>query len=266
MRTKLFTLVILCLVMVGCSTPKKVAYMQDLENGTSVKAAYDNAIRLQPEDKISIIVNTKDAVLSNLFNLPVISHHIGQGENSALMSSNSYVSYYTVTPEGEIDFPYLGYIYVSGMTRSELAKYIKDRLMSENLVKDPVVTVEFINAGVTIAGEVTRPGRYTITKDQINILEALGLAGDLTIQGRRENVMVIRNVGGKPTAYRVDLTDGQSLMNSPVYYLQQNDYVYVEPNNMKKRSSTVNGNTALSASFWVSVASLLTSVAVLIFK
>ena len=92
------------------------------------------------------------------------------------------------------------------------------------------------------------------------------MAGDLTIQGKRTNVLVVREIDGNPTAFRVDLTDAESLMASPVYYLQQNDYVYVEPNDMKKRSSTVNGNTALSASFWVSVASLLTSIAVLIFK
>ena len=115
-------------------------------------------------------------------------------------------------------------------------------------------------------GEVLAPGRYDMNRDNITILEALSLAGDLTIQGKRDNVMVIREEDGQLKTYRVDLTNGQQLMSSPAFYLKQDDIVYVEPNGVRKRQTTVNGNTALSASFWVSVASLLTSVAVLIFK
>ena len=176
------------------------------------------------------------------------------------------VSYYTVDSNGDIDFPVIGEIHIAGMTREEVASYIKNRLVKDKLVNDPVVVVEFVNVGVILAGEVNKPGRYEVNRDHITILEALGMAGDLTIQGKRENVLVVREENGKPKAYYVDLTKAQDLMNSPVYYLQQNDYVYVEPNNMRKRQSTVNGNNVLSASFWVSIASLMTSIAVLIFK
>lgn len=253
-------------IMSSCSTPKQVAYMQDATHGSVNETTAVRDIRVRPDDKISIIVNSKDPVLADLFNLPVVSHRVGTGANASSLSSNQFVSYYTVTPEGEIDFPVLGRISIAGMRRHEVADYIKQRLVSEDLVKDPVVTMEYINTGISIMGEVNKPGRYDINKDNITILEALSLAGDLTISGKRDNVLVVREENGKHHNYRIDLTDAGNLYTSPAYYLQQDDVIYVEPNNMKKRSTTVNGNNVLSASFWVSIASLLTSVAVLIFK
>ncbi len=250
----------------GCSTPKNVAYLQDLGDRNVMTLRTNGDIKILPEDKISIVIHSREPVLSEIFNLPIVSHRLGNNMKGNSLSSNSYVSYYTVDKAGDIDFPQVGEIHVAGMTRSELAGYIKHELISKELIKDPVVIVEFINTGITIAGEVANPGRYEINLDRLTLLEALGMAGDLTIHGQRDNVLVVREVNGKPTSYRVNLTNASELMASPVYYLQQNDYIYVEPNNMKKRSATVNGNNVLSASFWVSVASLLTSVAVLIFK
>ena len=250
----------------SCSAPKNIVYMQDLQDHQVEITRIENQIKVQPEDKLSIVVNSKDSELSDLFNLPIVSHRVGNSSASSLYSSNNMVSYYTVDSNGDIDFPVIGEIHIAGMTREEVASYIKNRLVKDKLVNDPVVVVEFVNVGVILAGEVNKPGRYEVNRDHITILEALGMAGDLTIQGKRENVLVVREENGKPKAYYVDLTKAQALMNSPVYYLQQNDYVYVEPNNMRKRQSTVNGNNVLSASFWVSIASLMTSIAVLIFK
>ena len=181
-------------------------------------------------------------------------------------TGNEGMGAYTVSPEGTIDFPVLGNLTVSGMSRSELAGFIKGELMGRELVKDPVVTVEFLNTGVSVLGEVLTPGRYDVNLDQFTIFDAISLAGDLTIQGQRKNVKVLRKEADGIHTYVVDLTDMAKTMSSPAYYLKQGDLVYVEPNGVKKRQTTVNGNTALSASFWVSVASLLTSVAVLIFK
>ena len=138
--------------------------------------------------------------------------------------------------------------------------------MGRGLVKDPVVTVEYLNATFSVLGEVNRQGRFEMDKDEVSILEALALAGDLTIQGRRENVVVVRTEGGKINRYVVDLTDLGALTSSPAYHLRQGDVVYVEPNEVRKRQATVNGNNVLSWGFWVSVASLLTSIAVLIVK
>ena len=143
---------------------------------------------------------------------------------------------------------------------------IKEELVSKNLVKDPVVTVEFMNLTVSVLGEVASPGRFNIDKDKLTLLDALSMAGDLTVYGKRENVLVQREENGKQTLYQVNLNSGYDLYASPVYYLQQNDIVYVEPNSMKARQATVNGNNVRSASFWMSLASLLTTITVLIVK
>lgn len=261
----------LCVYLMGC-TPKNVAYFQDMQNNTFDVSKIKQDFRIQPHDKLSIIVKSKDPQLSNLFNLPVYTNRIGTNNdrqaNTTLNfnGSSEGTSYYTVDKKGDIDFPLLGELHVEGMNRSELAGFIKGELMGRNLVKDPVVTVEFLNHGVSVMGEVRGPGRYDINKDNLNVLEALALAGDLDIQGRRDNVAVIREENGKIITYRLDLTNAETLMQSPGFYLKQNDIIYVEPNEVKKRQTTVNGTTALQASFWVSVLSLLTSVAVLVFK
>lgn len=240
--------------------------MQDATNGAIVTQTPELDIRVRPDDKISIVVNSKDAILADMFNLPIVSHRVGTGNNASSLTNNQYISSYTVDPEGNIDFPVLGTIHVAGMRRNEVANFIKNKLVSEDLLKDPVVTMEYLNTGISIMGEVKNPGRYDINKDKLTLLEGLSMAGDLTINGQRENVLVTRIVDGKTHTYRVDLTNGASLYTSPAYYLQQDDVIYVEPDDMKKRSTTVNGNNILSASFWVSIASLMTSIAVLIFK
>ena len=132
--------------------------------------------------------------------------------------------------KGDIDFPVLGKLHVQDMTREEVAVYIKKELQSHDLIKDPVVTVEFMNLSVNVMGEVNRPGRYNIDKDHLTILDALSQAGDLTIYGKREKVLVLRNENGKQRVYGINLCSADHLYSSPVYYLQQNDVVYVEPN------------------------------------
>ena len=146
------------------------------------------------------------------------------------------------------------------MTRSELSGFIKGELMGRDLAKDPIVTVEFINMGVSVLGEVKNPGMYDINQDRISLVEAISMAGDLTLQGQRDNIVVLREENGNVKTYRVDLTNFKDLSQSPAYFLQPGDVIYVEPNDMQKRQTTNNGNNVLSTSFWISVASLLTSV------
>lgn len=260
----------IALIMTGCGVPKDVAYFQDVDPAVILETAKSAPIKVKPGDKLSIIVKSKDPQLSALFNLPVYSSRVGQGgsTNGTGAELRPYtggqsesVASYTVSPAGYIDFPVLGDIKVEGMTRAELSGYIKGELVGRELVKDPTVLVDFLSTGISVLGEVSRPGRYDLNRDDINIIEALTLAGDLTINGQRENVKVVRIEDGKVNTYVLDLTDAASLVKSPAFYLSQNDVIYVEPNAQKKRSSTVNGNNALSVSFWVSVASLLTSVA-----
>lgn len=266
---KIIAGLLLCIVMTGCKVPQKVAYFQDTDTNTIVDLAESKQITVKPGDRISIVVKSKDPAISDLFNLPVYSSRIGTGGSqiSGDVKLRSYsgpnsetLASYTVDSKGDIDFPVLGMLHIEGMTRAELSGYIKGELMGRDLVKDPTVIVDFLSTGVDVLGEVKNPGRYDINKDNITILEALSLAGDLNITGQRENVKVIRTENGKLHTYKIDLTDSKSVASSPVYYLQQGDVVYVEPTDMQKRATTVNGNNALSVGFWISVASLLTSV------
>lgn len=259
----------IAIVMTGCGVPKGVAYFQDMDSTVILETAQNAPIKVKPGDKLSIVVKSKDPQLSALFNLPVYSSRVGQGASvngsgaelrPYTGSQSESVASYTVSSSGDIDFPVLGTMKVAGMTRSELAGFIKGELMGRELVKDPTVVVEFLSTGINIIGEVNRPGRYDLNRDNLNIIEALSLAGNLTINGQRENVKVVRIEDGKVNTYVLNLTDAASLVKSPAFYLAQNDVIYVEPNAQRKRSSTVNGNNALSVSFWVSVASLLTSV------
>lgn len=253
------------LILLGaCSTSKEITYFQDLRPGESeLTLTTPVEIKIQPKDKLSILVNSQDPRLTNLFNLPIFTQQIGQESNTG---SSRGVSGYTVDTKGCIDFPVLGKIFIAGMTREEVAAHIKSELQSHDLIKDPVVIVEYMNLSIAVMGEVANPGRYNIDKDHLTILDALSQAGDLTIYGKREKVLVLRNEEGKQRVYGVNLCSAEHLYTSPVYYLQQNDVVYVEPNDTKARQSTVNGNNVRSTSFWISLASLLTSIAVLIVK
>ena len=270
--SKLFCLAIISLLFGACKTPTNVAYMQDFNEEIVIENAKRKAMRIQPEDKISIIVHSKDPELAALFNLPVVANstrNMGLSTGSGTLGKNYIssegISVYTVSPQGTIEFPVLGTLRVEGMTRNEVAAFVKGELIGRNLIKDPTVIVEFLNSGVSILGEVNTPGRYDMNRDNINVLEAIALAGDLTIQGQRENVKVVREeADGKIKVYQLDLTQGSKLMESPGFHLKQNDVIYVEPNDIRKRETTVNGNSALSTGFWISAASLLTSIAVLI--
>ena len=238
---RLLIILLISIVAVSCAVEKQVNYFQDLKPGQEIKKLQmSSEVVVQPGDKLYIRVSSRDEVLVKLFNL-----------SEATTSSNKVM---------------LGSLSVLGKTKTQVSELIKSELVSKNFVKDPVVTVEFLNLGVSVFGEVKTPGRYPIERDRITILDVLSLAGDLTIQGRRDNIKVIRDEGSVHRVYSIDLTSGQGVYESPVFYLQQNDVVYVEPNSMKARQSTVNGNSVRNISFWMSLASLLTTIAVLVFK
>lgn len=258
MKIRNILLILSLIILLGsCATPK-VAYFEGIEPGSQLEVLNESEIQVKPQDKISILVNTKDPMLADLFNL--------KKPQSQSTSSSKQELGYTVDSKGCIDFPVLGTIHIAGKTREEIASFIKTELTTKNLIKDPVVIVEFLNLSISVLGEVNHPGRFEIDKDQITLLDAISMAGDLSIYGKRENVMVQRKENGKATLYTVNLNSGQDLYSSPIYYLQQNDIVYVEPNNMRARQATVNGNNVRAASFWMSLTSLLTTIAVLIFK
>ena len=250
--------------MSSCDVSKRITYFQDIQEknvSASTEERPTPEIRLRPEDKISIIVNTKIPELTALFNLPYTTRILGSSSES-IGSNNQGTSGYFIKGDGTIDFPVLGLVQAAGMTRDELSAHIKSELINRNLVNDPVVTVEFINLQFAVMGEVRAPGTYKITRDHITLLDALSMAGDLTIDGRRDNVLVLRpDASGNLTAYSIDMRSFDDVQNSPAYYIHQNDYIYVEPSTKRANQSTVNANTVQSFSFWISVASFLASMA-----
>lgn len=212
----------------------------------------------------TIVVSSKDPELAALFNLTRVQQRVGStGLNNS--NNNGEISGYTLDDKGAIDFPVLGNLTVAGMTRSQIAALVKQRLKEENLVNDPVVTVEFMNLSFSVLGEVKTPGKYSISKDYITLLEAISMAGDLTIYGKRDAIFVIREEKGERVTHWVDLRSCD-LFKSPVYYLKQNDVVYVQPNKVRAGQSTLNENSVKSVGLWISIGSFLTSLGVLLFK
>lgn len=257
----------LALLVGSCGSTKDIVYFQDLKQGDENVLPTVNPIKIQPADKLSIIVSTSDARLNSLYNLPVTTNRIssvGVTESTPRTSGEGNVAPYTVDSNGDINFPVLGKLHVAGMNREQLAEYIRRELISRDLAKNPIVTVDYLNLAVSVMGEVKSPGMYAINRDDYTILDALSAAGDLTIYGVRDNVMVLREENGMQKVYTVNLNSGKQVASSPVYYLRQNDVVYVEPNKTKARTSTPNGNSVLTPTFWISIASFVTTVAVLI--
>ena len=259
------------LELVSCATPTNIAYFQDAEalNGMWLQA--EQQFRLRPEDKINIVVSSSNPLLEQQFTLTTssrVSNTLGSSvtpqTTAGRYSNQSQLIAYTVDEQGTIEFPILGKISVAGKTRKEVATYIQERLISRKLVSDPIVTVEYVNLGVNVLGEVNKAGHIDITKDHFTVADAIAYAGDLTINGNRENVMVRRQVDGENQIYYIDLTRMQSMLESPAYYLQQNDLIYVSPNDKRMRESQSYGNTFNNPSVWISIVSLLTTIAALI--
>lgn len=253
------------LMLASCSTPKTVSYFPQWADGETITLPNSKGIVLKPADKLSIVVNTKSAELNNVLNLPVISQIIGYSETQSISQSRG-TSGYTIDPDGFIDFPLVGKVQAAGMTRSELATHLKRTLEEKSVATDAVVTIEYLNLGFSVMGDVFKPGFFEFNTDRLNVLQALSMASDMNITGDRQTVKVIRTDGDQQRVYVLNLQDPQSCMASPGFYLQQNDVVYVEPNGYKKRQATANASEITKASFWLSAISVLTTVAVLVFK
>lgn len=244
----------------ACSSTKDVAYFQNssyvnLERSTGL---YD--ARIMPKDLLTITVSTTDAEAAVPFNMTVPT-----AVSSAQRSSTSQplLQTYLVDNNGNIDFPRIGTVRLGGLTKSEAEKLIQERIMPYmNQNETPIVTVRMINYKITVLGEVNRQGMYTVSNEKISILEALALAGDMTIYGVRDNVKLIReDASGQKAIYVLNLNDA-NLINSPYYYLQQNDIIYVEPNKVKAQNSSVGSMTTL----WFSATSILISLTSLLYN
>ena len=244
----------------ACSpnTWKNINYLQDVEDSTTMPMAVNRGIIIQPQDQLSIIVNSRNAALAAQFNKSVSTYYTGS-EMAAAGGASQRITGYVVDNEGDINFPQLGKLHVAGLNRWELQDKITDRLVKDGLLTDANVTVEFLNFKISVLGEVPSPGSYTVTGDKITIFQALALARDLTIYGQRENVMVIREKNGERQIYTLDLRSSD-VFKSEAYYLQQNDVVYVTPSKVRAGQSTINENYFKSGGFWMSLGSLAITV------
>ena len=261
-RKVVFVFLLAIFAFSSCRTVKDIAYFQNKAVNQPEKIDKHAGIVIQPKDMLSVVVSSRNPELVAMFNLPVVSYQAGS-EVQSMSSYNQRLMGYVVDNEGNIDFPVLGKLHVAGMTRWELSEMIKGRLLNDGLLTDAVVTVQFMNFKVSVIGEVNSPGTYTIEGDKVTVLQALSLARDLTIFGKRDNVSVIREKDGERVIYEINLTD-VDLFKSPGYYLQQNDVVYVQPSDIKARQSTTDDKTLRMTSILVSGGSLLVSLASLI--
>jgi polysaccharide export outer membrane protein len=245
----------LLMALSACNTRKDIIYFQGQTTDFPTNSSYNPTIK--PDDLLSIIVMASDEKSALLFNLPTMfGNNLYGGYSQGAPTPPGYL----VSADGTIDFPVIGNIKVEGLTRSQAIEVIKNKLSS--YVVNPTVSLRILNFRITVLGDVRTPGTFTIPNERISILEALGIAGDLLITGERQNILVIRDEGGKRKEYRVDITK-ESLFSSPVYYLQQNDVVYVEPNRAKRSAALINPS---NAGLVIASLSLLITSLVLIFK
>ena len=257
--TRIILFLSLILLVSSCKTSEKVLYLQDVKVDTPEKIENSQVIKIEPKDMLSIVVSSSDPAVAKIFNLPVSATQAG----TERAGFGYYLLGYVVDNEGYIDFPILGKIKASGLSRWQLQEQITQALAEKKMLTDGLVTVEFMNFKVSILGEVTNPGTYTINSDKVTVLEAIAMAKDLTIFGERDHVYVIREENGQRKSYQLDLRSAD-IFKSPAYYLKQNDVVYVQPNSVRAGQSTINQNAMKSVSLWISIASLLTSIGVLV--
>lgn len=250
------------LLLMSCSSSKNVAYIQnsDTVDFSRSEVLYD--ARIMPKDILMITVNTVNPEASAPFNL-VVSASLRSGTGNQGMSSNRALQTYLVDNNGCIEFPVVGTLKVGGLTKSECEQLIHEKIRRFlNAEENPIVTVRMANYKISVLGEVNRPGMFTVGNEKINIFEALAQAGDLSIYGVRDRVKLIReDENGQKNVYTLNLNDAE-IINSPYYYLQQNDIIYVEPNKVKARNSDVGRTTSM----WMTGTSILISLTALLYN
>jgi polysaccharide export outer membrane protein len=249
------SLVILFLSLGSCVSKKDIIYFQNDEiNQVKVSNSYQTIIK--PDDLLQIVITAQDKEAVEPFNLGMVNFAATSNNAMGIQQQLNYL----VDTKGEIDFPVLGQIKIGGLSRDELIQFLKNKLEPDYIL-NPNINVRITNYKVTVLGDVRTPGSYNIPNERITILEAIGLAGDLNISGQRSNVMVQREENGKKIEYRVDLLS-KELFTSPVYYLQQNDVVYVAPNYARIQSASANSNTSL----FISITSLIVTMVALLIR
>lgn len=253
-------LIAIIIALSACTASKKIPYFKDAGNESIASTGIPEP-KIYKNDQITILVNTPTPEASTSFNMMITpSQFSGQS-----LSMTQNIPIYIVNSEGYIDFPILGKIYVNGKTRKETEEIIKQSIYPKYIKEEPIVNIRFVNFNISVLGEVNKPGSFNITNEKVTILEALAKAGDMTIYGQRENILLIReDENGKKETVRLNLQD-IDLLNSQYYYLKQNDVLYVQTNKTKSRSSAVSSVESLTVSITSTLISL-TSLLVTIYK
>lgn len=239
------TIAILLTAAALCScSSKKLAYFQNAEENIPVELAKrDYTIKIAPADELMITVNSEVPEAAIAYNMPLANPAKVTGEENSRelieVTSTSRMQTYIVDPEGYINFPVLGRIHVAGLTTRQLATSLTERLSKD--VENPYVRVEIVNFKVNVMGEVLKPSAVTVRGDRFSVMDALASAGDMTVFGRRDNLLVMREEDGQIKYHRLDMTDPK-VVESPYYYLQQNDVVYVEPTTKRSNQSEAQAN------------------------
>lgn len=252
-------LLFLIAIITGCQSYKKVPYLQNSDEVDLSLAGKLYEAKIIPNDILNITVNSpNNPNATAIFNLDMQM----DGQSFSAIGQSRASSQYFVANDGFIDFPILGRINVLGMTKTELEKYITDRIYGIHLKERPIVTVTMSSFKISVLGEVASSGQYSVSTGKINIFEALALAGDMTIQGKRDNVKIIRELyNGEKEIVELNLNDA-NVINSPYYQLQQNDIVYVTPNKAKAKGSGIGAETSL----WLSSMGILFSIASIMYN
>lgn len=257
MKKNIVILSILAITLVtSCASRKDLIYFQDEPLSGGYIDSSPEQLFYKADDILTITVSAADPVAAKPFNLATVTESI----DLVNATGRERMQNYLVDYNGNIEFPVLGTLHIAGMTRIELTEMLKEKI--SEYATDPIINIRLVNFTVTIIGEVNSPGTYTIENERISLPEAIGLANDLTIFGQRKNVLLIREIDGKKKFAKIDLTSVNSV-SSPLYYLQQNDVLVVEPNNARIRSANYNQNNAILIS---AIGTLTTIVAVFLIK
>ena len=240
---KIFYFLFFILLLFSCATRKDIVYFQGNEQ---VNTNNYYTVRFKKDDFISIYISGIDESSYKLFNSPQSVTNLNKGYTNGIPPINGYL----IDVNGNIDFPVIGTIKLEGLSRFEATELLKNKL--KDYLQNPVISIQIQNYRVTVLGEVRNPGTFTIPNEKISIIESLGLAGDLTINAVRNNIKVIREENNVKKEYKIDITK-KDFIESPVFYLNQNDIVYIEPNRAKINSSMVSS----AAGVFISIATLL---------
>ena len=249
LRIFFYSLIFLALFLGSCTANREVVYFEDAQDFETLVKDNQFETKFKTDDIVSIFISTLNTEASAPFNL-----FRGAEEGGIRAEQVNYL----VDKNGEIDFPVIGKVKIAGLTTGEAQVLLREKL--KDYLIDPIINIRIRNFTVTVLGAVARPGTFPVNGEQITIMEALGLAGDITIKGRRDNVMVLRDFDGSKVYKRINLNSKDAL-NSPVYYLTQNDVVYVEPNRSGKTESALDQRASIAVSI---ISILITSTVVLL--